>query len=653
MSLADDQRLDAEPRLTRSSPSAVTIGILIAALYFGRDIFVPLAMAVLLSFMLAPVVAWLERLHVPRVPAVVAAVAMTFVVISGLGILIAGQLVQLAQEVPGYQSNLQQKIKAIKFIGGPDGLIGRTSEMLQELGDEVSRRAEPGPAVTLPPVAGGAETTKTMSVQIEERPSTSLEIVQLVIGPLVQPLATAGIIIVFVIFVLLQRRDIRDRFIRLAGARDLMRTTQALEDAGERVARYLLMQLIVNVTYGVPVGIGLWLIGVPYPLLWGMMATVLRFAPYIGPVLAAALPIALSIAVAPGWSMLLWTASLFIILELVSNNIIEPWLYGSQTGLSPIAIILAAIIWTWLWGPMGLLLSTPLTVCLVVLGRHVPQFAFLNVLLGSEAVLTPEERLHQRLLAADADEATELAERFLKDQPLEIFYQKIAIPTLVTIERDRAAGLLDERRQQMVAQGMFTVIENLSDHEDAAPVEGEADVSVGKRSPALGVTPQGGEGSILCVGARGSLDDVAAAILTQLLRRRGVGARGLTSNDMMPEALSRLDLTGVSIALLSYMNEDSIPHARYLIRRLRRRAPTIKIIAGFWSMSSDQVVQRKVLEETRADIVTVSLVDALDQVMSIVAAGSAEATSDNGIRSSGAKETASVPERSLPASPAP
>ena len=250
-----------------------------------------------------------------------------------------------------------------------------------------------------------------------------------------------------------------------------MRTTQALEDAGERVARYLLMQLIVNVTYGIPIGIGLWLIGVPYPLLWGMMATVLRFVPYIGPVLAAALPIALSIAVAPGWSMLLWTAALFIVLELISNNIVEPWLYGSQTGLSPIAIILAAIVWTWLWGPMGLLLSTPLTVCLVVLGRHVPQFAFLNVLLGSEAVLTPEESLHQRLLAADADEATELAEVFLKDQSLETFYQKIAIPALVTIERDRAAGLLDDRRQQMVAQGMFTVIENLSDHEDIAPAE--------------------------------------------------------------------------------------------------------------------------------------------------------------------------------------
>lgn len=635
MAPGEDQRLDALPVVGRNSPSAITIGIVIAALYFGREIFVPLAMAVLLSFMLAPVVAWLERLHVPRVPAVIAAVAMTFVMISGLGVLIAGQLVQLAQEVPGYQTNLQEKIRAIKFIGGEEGLIGRTSEMLQELGDEVSRRAEPDKTIALPPAAGGDETAKPMTVQIEERPSTSFEIVRIVIGPLVQPLATAGIIVVFVIFVLLQRRDIRDRFIRLAGARDLMRTTQALEDAGERVARYLLMQLIVNVTYGIPVGIGLWLIGVPYPLLWGMMAIVLRFIPYIGPVLAAALPLALSIAVAPGWSMLLWTAALFIVLELVSNNIVEPWLYGSQTGLSPIAIILAAIIWTWLWGPMGLLLSTPLTVCLVVLGRHVPQFAFLNVLLGSEPVLTPDERLHQRLLAADADEATELAEVFLEDQSLETFYQDMAIPTLVTIERDRAAGLLDDRRQQMVAQGMFTVIENLADHEDA-PAEGttaEPELSGKRHSASEADSPEGDERAILCVGARGSLDEVAAAILAQLLRRRGIRARSLSSSEMIPEQLSRLDMSGVRIAFLSYMNENSVTHAKYLIRRLRRRAPSIKVVVGFWSMTSDPMARRKMMDETQADLVTVSLRDALDQVTSLATAQTAGRPDDRGTAS--------------------
>lgn len=628
MPRGDEQQLDARSGLSGvrgESPTAITVGIVIAALYFGRDILVPLAMAVLLSFMLAPVVAWLERLRVPRIPAVVGAVAMAFIVISGFGALIAGQVTQLAQEVPSYQTNLQEKIKAIKFMGGPDGLIGRTWEMLQELGKEVARDAEPeGTDVKSPAVADEEEPPKPMPVQIEERPATPFEIVRVVIGPLVQPLATAGIIIVFVIFVLLQRRDIRDRFIRLAGARDLMRTTQALEDAGKRVARYLLMQLIVNVTYGVPIGIGLWLIGVPYPLLWGMLAIVLRFVPYIGPVLAAALPIALSIAVAPGWSMLLWTAALFIVLELISNNIVEPWLYGSQTGLSPISIILAAIVWTWLWGPMGLLLSTPLTVCLVVLGRHVPQFAFLNVLLGSEAALTPEESLHQRLLAADADEATELADVFLKDQSLEAFYQNTAIPTLVTIERDRAAGLLDDRRQQMVAKGMFTVIENLLDHEDVDVVPaGGAAVEIGAASKELtepaDVRPESGERAVLCLGGRGSLDDVASAILVQLLGRRGIGAQCLTSDDTLPEKLARLDLAGVRIVFVSYMNDDSITHAKYLIRRLRRRSPAMKVMVGFWSMTSDQLAQRKVLEKIRADLVTVSLSEALDQITSAAA----------------------------------
>ena len=290
---------------------------------------------------------------------------------------------------------------------------------------------------------------------------------QTVVGPLVQPLATTGIVIVFVVFMLLQREDLRDRFIRLVGSRDLHRTTQALGDAAERVGRYLLMQLLVNVAYGIPIGIGLWLIGVPNPLLWGMLSVVLRFVPFIGPILAAAFPLALSIAVDPGWTMLLWTAALFIVLELISGNIVEPWLYGASTGLSSIAILAAAIFWTWLWGPVGLLLSTPLTVCLVVLGRHVPQFGFLNVLLGSEPVLEPAESLYQRLLAGDPDEATERAEEFLKSHPILTYYDEVAIPALSMFEHDRARGVLTDERRTLVAAAALTLVDNLSEHEDA------------------------------------------------------------------------------------------------------------------------------------------------------------------------------------------
>ena len=389
--------------------------IVIAALYVGRDIFVPLALAVLLSFMLAPLLSWLQRQRVPRIPAVVGVVALAFAIVCIFAFVVAGQLTQLAENLPSYQSNIQAKIRAIKISGGPDGLFGRISEMLQELGDEVARPAEPaGPVETLPSAYSAARGVVPIPVEIAERNSSPLQIVETVIGPLIAPLVTSGIVIVFVIFILLYRHDLRDRLIRLASVSDLNRTTQALEDAGSRVAKYLLMQVVVNLTYGIPIGIGLWLIGVPNPLLWGMLAVVLRFIPYIGPILAATFPIALSIAVDPGWTMLVWTISLFVIIELVSNNIVEPWVYGAKTGLSPIAIIVSAIFWTWLWGPVGLLLSTPLTVCLFVLGRHVPQFAFLDVLLGSERVLTPEEGLRQRLLALDPAEATENAEEYLQ-----------------------------------------------------------------------------------------------------------------------------------------------------------------------------------------------------------------------------------------------
>jgi hypothetical protein len=291
-----------------------------------------------------------------------------------------------------------------------------------------------------------------LPVEIVSR-QNPVEILKNVIVPLAAPFATAGLIIVVVIFMLLEREDLRDRFIRLVGYSDLHRTTEALQDAGKRVGRYLLMQLVVNTTYAIPITIGLWLIGIPNALLWGLLALVLRFVPYIGPAIAMLLPMLLALAVAPGWSMVLWTAGLFLVMELISNNIMEPWLYGSRTGLSSLAIIVAAIFWTWLWGPLGLVISTPLTVCLVVLGRHVPQFAFLDVMLGNEPVLEPHARLYQRLLAGDPDEATDYAEEFLEERYLVDYYDHIGIPALLIGETDRQRGVMtDEQRRQIAAR---------------------------------------------------------------------------------------------------------------------------------------------------------------------------------------------------------
>ena len=455
------------PRASGTQSLAALV-IAIGALYFGRDVFVPLALAGLLSFALAPVIAALRRRGMPRTPAVITVVILAFLGIFVFGFVVAGQVSQLGASLPRYEYNIREKIRSLQSSAPGGGLVERAAEALRDLRQDIQEATEaPAEEEGSSPLEPEASEPEPIPVQIRQPDPAPLQLLQTIVGPLIEPLATTGIVIVFVVFMLLQREDLRDRFIRLVGSRDLHRTTQALGDAAERVGRYLLMQLLVNAAYGVPVGIGLWLIGVPNPLLWGMLSVVLRFVPFIGPIIAAAFPLALSIAVDPGWTMLLWTAALFILLELISGNIVEPWLYGASTGLSAIAILAAAIFWTWLWGPVGLLLSTPLTVCLVVLGRHAPQFGFLNVLLGSEPVLEPAESLYQRLLAGDPDEATERAEEYLRTHSILAYYEEVAIPALSMFEHDRARGVLTDERRALVAAAALTLVDNLSEHEDA------------------------------------------------------------------------------------------------------------------------------------------------------------------------------------------
>jgi predicted PurR-regulated permease PerM len=314
------------------------------------------------------------------------------------------------------------------------GGVERTSDMLRDLGEELGKATTPTEGETKS--EGAAAAPEPVPVLIQQPEASPLQTLREVGGPLVAPIATAGLVVVFVIFMLLQREDLRDRNLRLVGASDVARATEAMDDAAKRISRYLLMQL-VNVLYGIPVGIGLHFLGVPNPILWGLFATVLRFIPYLGPVIAALFPIALSFAVAPGWTLPLLTIALFVTLELFSNNVLEPWLYGSSTGLSPVAVLVAAVFWATLWGPVGLLLSTPLTVCLVVLGRHVPRLGFFHVLLGEEPALAPELKFYQRLLARDTDEATELAEEYLEDESLDKLYDAVIMPTLGLAEQDR------------------------------------------------------------------------------------------------------------------------------------------------------------------------------------------------------------------------
>lgn len=602
--------------------TTVVMVVVVASLYFGREIFVPIALSILLSFALAPPVRWLRYVRVPRIAAVLIVVSLAFAFIGAFGTVVAWQVGDLAGRLPTYQRNIEAKIDS--FREGPPGgaLFGRATQMIRDLGRRIeeTQEAEPDTVEAPPPgPAGDAAATEreALLVEVQQPTPNALETLQTILIPLVSPLATAGIVIVFVIFMLLKREDLRDRVLRLFGARDLSRTTEALDDAAQRVGHYLLMQLVVNVTYGIPIAVGLWLIGLPNPVLWGMLATVLRFVPYIGPIISAVFPLALAIAVDPGWSTLLWVGGLIVFIELISNNAVEPWLYGSSTGLSPVAIIVAAIFWTWLWGPIGLLLSTPLTVCLLVLGQHVPQLKFLDVLFGSDPVLTPSETLYHRLLVGDPDEATERAEDYLDEHQLGGFFEQVALPALAMAEKDRARRALDEERLGRVAESFMILVDNLSEYEEQERAAGRRDEEEGGEVPAAtppAMIPQD-SGLVLCAGARGSLDEAAAAMLAHLLERRGATVRTLPCASLQSARLRELDVGEVRVVVLSYMNPDSMAHARFLIRRLRRRFPGAAIVIGFWTLAPEDLARRDPLAATGADRIATSLQMAVEDVV--------------------------------------
>jgi predicted PurR-regulated permease PerM len=601
----------------------LAVGVVtVAALYFGREVFIPMALAVLLSFALGPPVLLLRNWHVNRVLAVIAVVVLAFAVILGAGAVIGSQLAQLAENLPGYHANITEKIHSLRDTTTSSGVVGRAATMLSDLGNEitkprekVSRPATNGPAVLAP----GIQQQRPVPVEIRTSDSTPLQLVLQLAGPLLQPLATAGIVVVFVIFFLLQRQDLRDRFIRLAGARDLRRTTHALDDAAHRLSRYLLIQTAINASLGVLVGTGLWFIGVPNPVLWGILAMLLRFVPYIGPVIAAAFPAALAVAVDPGWLMLFWVVGLFLVAEGTTGQVVEPWLYGRSTGLSGVAVVVAAAFWTLLWGPVGLLLSTPLTMCLVVLGRHVEHLQFLEVLLGDRPPLAPEESFYQRMLADDPDEAAHQAEAFLNDKPLSAYYDEVVIKGLALAQLDVNRGALDHAHRVRIKEAVEWVIDDLSDHDDAsAPAPEKGATEAAALPPVLSpeeLAPGWRGTAVLCVAGRGSLDEAAAAMLAQLLEKHGIGARVVPSEAVSVASLPRLDVTGVQMACLSYLEPGSFANPRYLVRRLRRRLPQAKIVDGFWTLRAQEAEERNALAATRADLVVTSLRQAVEQVV--------------------------------------
>ncbi|MGO4570435.1 AI-2E family transporter [Microvirga sp. 2TAF3] len=575
--------------------------VVLGALYVGEEIFLPIVLAILLAFVLAPFVDIMRRWHLGRVPSVIIAVLVTLGIILSLGSIIGFQLAGLASDLPRYQTVIKEKVGSLK-----EGSIGRLPALLKNMGREFDRAVQEKPQdqnSSAPPVAQSQESANPapLPVEVHQPEPTPLELARNILLPMLQPLATMGIVFVVLIFILLQREDLRDRMIRLFGSNDLHRTTIAMDDAARRLSRYFLIQLGLNAVFGVVVAIGLWAIGVPSPLLWGVFATLMRFVPYIGSFIAAAFPIMLAAAVDPGWTMALMTAALFLLGEPLMGNVVEPLVYGQSTGLSPFAVVLSAIFWTWIWGPVGLIIATPLTLCLVVLGRHVERLEFLDVLLGDRPALTPAENLYQRMLAGDPDEALESAEVLLRERSLTSYYDEVALKGLQLAANDAGRGVLTSHQLEQVKDVVNSLVQDLSGHDDQEPehkethdepVASPASEKPAIKTPAVPETPPPEdripeewreEGAILCIAGRGPLDEAAASMLAQLLNKHGLGVRTVPYEAVSRSGIANLDAKNARMVCLSYLEIAGTPaHLRYLLRRLRKRLPDVPILVGLW-----------------------------------------------------------------------
>jgi predicted PurR-regulated permease PerM len=546
-------------------------------------------------------------------------VAFAFSVILGIGALVGQQVTKLAQNLPLYQYNIEEKIRSARgFAGG--GMLERISNFLGDLNQEVGKKHDASPGAVPQP---NEELTKPVPVEVHQPGATPMQVAERVLLPLVDPLTTAGLVVIFVIFFLSQRQDLRDRLIRLAGSHDLQRTTDAINDGAQRLSRYFVAQTALNVLFGLIVGIGLTFIGVPNPVLFGILAMVLRFVPYIGAFLAASFPIALAMAVDPGWSMALITTALFLVVEPLIGQVIEPLVYGHSTGLTPVAVIIAATFWTWLWGPIGLLLSTPLTVCLGVLGRHIPWLHFLDVMIGDEPPLSPAQSFYQRALAADIDEAVDQAVELLPRRSLSYVYDKVVLKALNLAQIDFRRGLLDPQHVEQMNEAVHELIADAVDCEDVTPPvaarkdNGYASVD-GDDTPSLpdlpilrDLPPEWGAKPVLCVAGRGPFDDAVARMLLQLLEEHGLGGCVETDAAVSSSNIVRLNSTGVRVVCLSYLDlGSSAAHLRHSIKRIRRQIADATLVVGLWGLADDE--NREQLQTTTAaDYYVSSLREAL------------------------------------------
>jgi predicted PurR-regulated permease PerM len=564
------------------------IGILVAALailYLAREVFIPFAFALALGLILTPITAWLQRLHLGRVPSVMIVMLLAASLAGLVSWMVANQLIDVVDHLPSYSENIHNKIKGLQAPA--TGALGRMEKNVGEITKELAGKAPPPPDRSRRVPAATADNPLPVQVVTPE-PGPLVNLREL-IQPFLAPIGMLGFVLILTVFILIKREDLRNRLLRLVGVSQLNATTQALDDATQRISRYLVLQFTVNALMGVALAGGLAAIGVPYAALWGAIAAILRLVPYLGIVSAAILPFTLSLAVFDGWLHPALVFLLFFVLEIIVGNFLEPWLYGAHTGISSLGLLVSTIFWTILWGYPGLILSTPLTVCVVVLGRYVPQLSFLHIALGDQDVLSTEILLYQRLLAMDHVEARAVVDQFLKDRPLLELYEQVIVPALILAEQERHRGTLEQSREEFIFLCLNEIIAELSE----VPPKTEH------------------PGRIFLIPAKDAADEVAGALFAQLLEREGFAVITLPAGSANELAL--LEPSADDVICVSALPPFAFSAAAKLCAQLRTRYPNPKIMAGIWGFPPGRESMLSKLEKSSRMMVATSFTQALEQ----------------------------------------
>ena len=572
-------------------PTAVLV---VAVLYWAQEVLVPIAVAILLTFVLNPVVSALERLRLGRIISVTITSILTFSILLGVGWLVVRQLAGLANELPQYRRNIREKIADLRDLK-KGGALEQVEDTVTEVKAELKKKA-----------GGTEEPPRQVIVAAEEE--SGFWPIPLTTGPMVERLAAVGLAIVLVIFMLIQREELRNRLIRILGYSRLTVTTKALEEAGDRISRYLFAQFLINTGFGITIGAVLFLIGVPYALLWGFMAILLRFIPYVGPWLAAIMPTAVSLAFFPGWITPLMVVGAFILLELTTNLLLEPLFYGESAGVSELAILVMAAFWTWLWGPFGLVLATPLTVCLVVFSKYVPEMTFVTVLLSDAPALEPHINYYQRMLAEDQDEGEEIVQEYLKNHSAAELYDQVLMPALSQAKKDRRHNQLTAKDEQAVYNGTRAILEDIEEQKDTISSSPKDEST--KDIP---LAPEKVE-PVLAFPADGQADEVALLTLEKILDPERYKTDVVSADMLAAEMVSLVEQKRPRLVCIGAIAPGGLAHARYLCKRIRARCPEVKILVGRWGLGESLENSRANLTSAGADRVAGTLVEARDQL---------------------------------------